>query len=131
MQQTGATMRRTTLILVLTLVLSVGVLAGPTFAAGGPGGPHHEGGPPPHPHMLLIHPEIGLVDGAPSLVGFRRCVDLAGNRLVPNHAHHDHIHTGAAGTALSTNAGHAVVPGAPLTPWADCSALEGALPIPL
>ena len=124
-------MRRTTLILGLTLALTVGVLTGPTLAAGGPGGPHAEGGPPAHPHMLLIHPDVGLVDGVPSLVGFRRCVDLAANQPVPNHAHHAHIHTGAAGTALSTNAGHAVVPGAPLTAWADCAALAGDLPIPL
>ncbi len=76
--------------------------------------------------MLLLGIEIE--DGA--LVGFRKCVDVANNRAVPLNAHHDGIHTGTAGAALQ-GAGHAVVPGAPLTPWADCAEFEAALPIPL
>jgi hypothetical protein len=61
--------------------------------------------------------------------GFRRCVDLAGVRAVPLHAHRTNIHTGRAGCALSGRAGHAVVPTAPLTPWANGAALHAALPI--
>jgi len=127
MRQRGNPMRRTTLILGLTLALTVGLLAGPTFAAGGPGGPHQEGGPPLHPHMLLIHPEVGMVDGTLT-VAFRRCVDLAANRWLPNHVHHANLHDehGSANIALTTKAGHMVVPGAPLTPWADCEAFEAA-----
>lgn len=104
------------------LALLVLAMAGSAALAAG----HGQGPPPPHPHMLLIGIEIE--DGA--LVGFRKCVDLANNRAVPNNAHHAGIHTGAAGAALQ-GAGHAVVPGAPLTPWADCAALNAALPIPL
>jgi hypothetical protein len=125
-------MRRTTTILGSTLALTVGVLAGPTSAAGTPGGPHQAPGPPPHPHMLLIHPEVGMVDGGPALVGFRRCVDLAAGDPVPNHAHHAHLHdrAGAANRAL-TGAGHAVVPGSPLTGWTSCADLADDLPYPL
>jgi hypothetical protein len=88
-------------------------------------------GTPDHPHMLVQRPVVELIDGTPYLVGFRKCVDLAGGRHVPLNAHHDHIHTGRAGQALFEHAGHAVVPGAPLTPWANCAALQAALPIPV
>lgn len=122
-------MRRTTLILGLTLALTVGLLAGPTFAAAGPGGPNHDHDTPLHAHMLLIHPEVGIVEGTPMLVGFRRCVDLAANQPVPNHAHHANLHlpTGSASQALS-KAGLAVVPA---FAWADCAALEAAMPFPV
>ena len=114
------------LTLALAGLLAIGLLAGAALAAG-----HDGNGPPPHPHMLLQQVEIdpGMFDHG-ALVGFRKCVDLAANRPVPNHAHHANIHTGTAAVAL-TNAGHAVVPGAPLTPWADCAALAAALPIGL
>lgn len=114
------------LTLALAALLAMGLLAGAALAAG-----HNGDGPPPHPHMLLQQVEIDpdMFDHG-ALTGFRRCVDLAANRPVPNHAHHNHIHTGRAGMALA-NAGHAVVPGAPLTPWADCAALADDLPIPL
>lgn len=74
---------------------------------------------PPHPHMLVLHLEFE--NGQP--VGFGKCIDVAAGRSVPLHAHHDHIHTGRAGQALSS-AGHAVIPGAPVTPWANCAELE-------
>jgi hypothetical protein len=86
--------------------------------------------PPPHPHMLLLHLELDVIDGTLHLVGFHRCVDLAANRPVPLNAHHAHIHTGKAGEALF-NAGHVVAPGAPLTPWANCAELEADLPLPV
>ena len=128
MHDTRSTLRRSTVILALTLALTMSLLAGPAVADGHGG---DNDGPPPHPHMLLIHYEFGEVDGEMSLTGFRRCVDLAANREVPLNAHHDGIHTGAAGGALFSNAGHWTVPGAPLTPFADCAAVEAALPIPL
>jgi hypothetical protein len=92
-------------------------------------------GTPDHPHMLVQAPDLGVVfiDDAPFLavIGWRQCVDLAGGRNVPLRAHHDGVHTGRAGEALFANANIWVVPGAPLTPWADCAALTAALPIPL
>jgi hypothetical protein len=85
--------------------------------------------PPEHPHMLLVHfefdPEMGDFG---ALVGFHRCIDLAAGKALPLHAHHTTVHTGVAGGALFS-AGHVVIPGAPLTPWADCAALTAALPI--
>ena len=87
--------------------------------------------PPPHAHMLVQGLEFGIIDGTLHVMGWRKCVDLAANRAVPLNAHHDHIHTGTAGAALATQAGHAVVPTSPLTPWADCAELTDALPIPL
>jgi hypothetical protein len=92
-------------------------------------GPVLAHGVPDHPHMLVQRPVVEIIDGAPYLVGFRKCVDLAGGRNVPLNAHHDHIHTGRAGEALFERAGHAVIPGAPLSPWANCAALQAALPI--
>ena len=90
-----------------------------------------------HPHMLIQRPVVGpIVEGDEvtgfELIGYRKCVDLAAGRPVPLHAHHANIHIGSGGgSAGLANAGHAVVPGAPLTPWADCAAFAAALPIPL
>lgn len=91
-----------------------------------------------HPHMLLQRPEIDLIEGAPHLVGFRKCVDLAGNRPVPLHAHHEHLHFGDAGVSLGGEAGHAVVPASPFpspffdsVPWSNCADFEAFLPLPL
>jgi hypothetical protein len=85
--------------------------------------------PPEHPHMLLVHfefdPEMGEFG---ALVGFHRCIDLAAGKALPLRAHHATVHTGVAAEALFS-AGHAVIPGAPLTPWANCVALTAALPI--
>ncbi|NDL55812.1 hypothetical protein [Phytoactinopolyspora mesophila] len=75
---------------------------------------------PPHPHMLVLGLQLDA-DGEP--VGFKRCVDLAAGKPVPLNAHHAHVHTGTAGEMLRTKAGHAVVPGAPLTPWNNCAEL--------
>jgi hypothetical protein len=86
---------------------------------------------PEHPHMLVQRPVVEMIDGVLYLTGFRKCVDLAGGRAVPLNAHHANIHTGTAGQALFERAGHAVIPGAPLTPWADCAALQADLPIPV
>jgi hypothetical protein len=76
--------------------------------------------PPLHPHMLVLGLEL---DEAGEPVGFRRCIDLAAGQALPLTAHHAHIHTGAAGEALFTKAGHVAVPGAPLTPWSNCAEL--------
>jgi hypothetical protein len=110
------------LVVTLVIVGLAGTLAGIVLA--------QNGDPlPEHPHMLVQRPVVGFVDGSFALVGWRKCVDLAAGRSVPLHAHHSHVHVGRAGQALFENAGHAVVPGSPLTPWANCAALEAALPI--
>jgi hypothetical protein len=84
---------------------------------------------PPHGHMLVLQPEFDPALGEHGgVTGWHRCIDLAGGRHVPLHAHHDTVHTGRAGEALF-DAGHAVVPTAPLTPWENCAELEAALPI--
>ena len=84
---------------------------------------------PKHPHMLLLRVQIDPEAGDHgALVGFHRCVDLAAGQAVPLNAHHASVHTGQAGAALM-GAGHAVVPGAPLTPWANCEELTADLPI--
>jgi hypothetical protein len=96
----------------------------------------HEHGPlPDHRHMLVQAPQFGVIDidDVPfvAVVDWRRCVDLAGGRNVPLQAHHDGVHTGRAGDALFENANIWVIPGAPITLWANCAALRSALPIPL
>jgi hypothetical protein len=88
-------------------------------------------GPPPHGHLFVQQPVIEFLADGPQGAGvyatdFRRCVDLP---PVPLTAHHASVHTGSAGAALTDRAGHAVVPAAPLTPWASCEQFEAALPI--
>lgn len=91
-----------------------------------------------HPHLLLQRPEIGLIEGEPHLVGVRNCVDLAGNRTVPLHAHHEHLHFGASGVSFDGESGHVVIPAAPFpepfaepVPWSNCAEFEAFLPLPL
>lgn len=91
-----------------------------------------------HPHLLLQRPEIGLIDGVPHLVGFRKCVDLAGNRTVPLHAHHEHLHFGSSGVSFDGQSGHVVIPAAPFpspffdpVPWGNCAEFTALLPFPL
>jgi hypothetical protein len=85
---------------------------------------------PEHPHMLLQRPEVDLIDGVPHLVGVRKCVDLAGNRAVPLHAHHDRLHFGSSGVSFGGPSGHVVIPTAPLAPWNDCEDfVENFLPL--
>ncbi len=86
-------------------------------------GANDHGEPPKHPHALVLGVVLDETGEVP--VSVRKCVDLAGNRAVPLHAHHAGVHTGRAGEAL-WNAGNAVVPLAPLTPWANCAELLAA-----
>lgn len=79
------------------------------------------GAPPEHPHALVL----GLVMDGQVPVSARKCVDLAANRSLKLNAHHAHLHTGNAGEA-QFRAGNAVVPLAPLTPWANCAELMAA-----
>jgi hypothetical protein len=118
--------RMLSLFAVLAMVL--GTIAMPAAAD------QHDQGPAPlHGHMLVQRPieDIITIEGVDyyAAVGFRKCVDLAAGRALPLHAHHHGIHTGNAGMALAERAGHATVPTAPLTPWANCAELEAALPI--
>lgn len=91
------------------------------FVLFGIGVAHDHAPSPEHPHMLVLGIEL---DGE-TPVSYRKCVDLAAGQALPLKAHHDHLHTGRAGLAQS-RAGNVVVPGAPLTPWADCDALIAA-----
>jgi hypothetical protein len=54
---------------------------------------------------------------------YRKCVDLASGRSLPNPAHHDNIHEGTAGHAVQKS-GHLVVPTAPLTPLTGCDMVD-------
>lgn len=94
-------------MIVAAATMVFGVAAGPAAAH------DHEGGTPEHPHALVLGLEF---DESGEVVGFRKCVDLAGNRALPLHAHHDTVHTGTAGQALFEKAGHGVVPLHPLFP---------------
>lgn len=94
------------------MLLAVGLLAAPAAAHDG----HDDGWGPmgQHPHALLINATFianPLPFGPPSIaVAWDRCVDLAGGKALPRSNHHNGIHQGTAGRALSSNAGHAVVP---------------------
>ena len=106
--------------LALAVVMVLGLLAAPVSA--------HEGeeGLPEHGHMLLQRPEwmlVGVDDEYATIeLTFRRCVDLAGGRALPLHAHHDTIHTGRAGQALWETARNGVIPTG-ISPWENCADL--------
>jgi hypothetical protein len=100
-------------ILTLSLLGALAALPSPAAANG-------QGGPPLHGHMLILGLEFDP-QGEP--IGYQKCVDLANNKALPLHAHHDTVHTGTAGEALREHAGHFVVPTAPLTPFRDCAHL--------
>ena len=108
-------------LIVLALALGLMVVATPTSS------PAQEPQFVPHPHMLVLGLQF---DETGEPIGFRRCVDLAGNRRLPLNAQHLHMHFGTAGVNLFERAGHVVVPGAPFpepffeaVPWSNCEEL--------
>lgn len=74
---------------------------------------------PEHGHLLLTGLEFNE-EGDP--VGFQKCRELANGQALRLNAHHEHVHFGPAGEALSVRAGNAVVPLAPFpgVPWSNC-----------
>lgn len=95
---------------------SAAALALGGVTASADGGEHQT---PDHGHILLL----GVAEGG----DYRKCVDLAGGRSVPLVAHHGRVHApeiGEDGRGINVRgirqAGHAVVPTAPLTPYAGC-----------
>ena len=94
--------------LLTALALMLGVFAGVASA---------NGGPPPHGHILVLGFEFG-----PGGITYEKCVDLANNQALPLHAHHEALHIGKGGEKLFEQAGHAVIPTAPLhTFFSDCA----------
>ncbi|TVR71147.1 MAG: hypothetical protein EA415_11745 [Sphaerobacteraceae bacterium] len=98
---------RKLLMIGLSLVLSLGAFGGSALAED-----ENDDEIPDHRHFLLIHADIdaGVVEG------FQHCTELAGGQVLPNEVHHDLVHFGTAGEALS-NAGHLVLPGDPPFPY--------------
>jgi hypothetical protein len=108
----------------LSAVLILGATAAAVSAQG-----KEWGQVPPHGHVLLIHASI---DGG--TLTFDRCVEFAAGRTLPKAAHHESVHTGAAGGSPFAPgalyaAGHIVVPLAPLTPWTGCEDFESGMSI--
>jgi hypothetical protein len=115
----------------IVTTLAAALLALSTMVGPGMADEHPQGPPPEHGHLFVQRPVIEFLPDGPHgpgvyATGFRRCVDLP---VVTLTAHHASLHTGSAGEALVERAGHAVVPAAPLTPWASCADLEDALPV--
>ena len=77
---------------------------------------------PEHAHMLVLGVQY---DATGQPVGFEKCVDIAAGQRLHLGAHHEHVHVGRAGVALR-EAGHLFVPAAPVSPFANCAALEAA-----
>ena len=111
---------RRTITMLAALLLALGMMAGPAVA-------DHHGGPPdfdtPHSHVLLLHADVldetDPLTGAPyTLLGYGKCVDLAGGKALRQNNFHTNIHFGRAGQALR-GAGHLVVP------FFDCAMLDG------
>jgi hypothetical protein len=90
--------------------------------------------PPEHGHVMLLgatfEPNPGYDADNPEsgprlfIYDYRRCVDLANNKRLPNHVHHESIHTGAAGKAIETRTGNLVVPLDPITPFESCAHID-------
>lgn len=105
------------------LIVWIAALAMLLLTAGTAAGDEHdEHEVPEHPHALII----GV--GGDEISGFTavNCVDLAANQSLPLNAHHDHIHTGAAGAALFYHTDSFAVPLAPFPfapPVSNCDEL--------
>ncbi len=116
-------MIRRPLTLLAAGLLALSMLAAPAAA--------DEDEPPLHGHMLIQRPTVdwltveddGVPWDGPYVLAIRRCIDLP---VTPLQGHHANVHEGRAAEGLA-NAGHAVAPVAPLTPYADCAAFETAL----
>jgi hypothetical protein len=120
-------MRR--VLALLTAVLIMGATAAAVSAQG-----KDWGDMPPHGHVMLLGAEIDEEQGK---LYFRRCVEFAAGAALPNRAHHDSVHTGAAGGSPFAqgalwNAGNIVVPLAPFGPpsWTGCESFESGMPLP-
>jgi hypothetical protein len=121
-------MRR--VLALLTAVLIMGATAAAVSAQG-----KDWGGIPPHGHVMLLGGEIDEQQGT---LHFRRCVEFAAGVALPNRAHHDSVHTGAAGGSPFVqgalwNAGNIVVPLAPFGPpdWTGCESFESGMALPM
>ena len=79
-----------------------------------------------HGHILVLDIESLPGSFPPLPVSARTCIDLAGNRAVPETAHHDHLHAGFDGGDFRERTGHIVIPTWPFqvlgqtVPWHDC-----------
>ena len=106
----------------LSAVLIIGATAATVSAQG-----KEWVGVPPHGHVILLGAEI---NGA--TLTFDRCVEFAAGRTLSKAAHHESVHTGAAGGSPFAqgalwHAGHIVAPLAPLTPWTGCESFESGM----
>jgi hypothetical protein len=84
---------------------------------------------PPHGHVLLLQASLEFTAEGP-VIEYRKCVDLAGGKVLPLHVHHAKLHFGRAGEALR-QAGNVIVPVAPFHPsviWTDCASLAMIFP---
>jgi len=111
----------------LLVAVSLGAFAATANAQG-----KDWGAIPPHGHVMLLGAEID--EGR---LFFDRCVEFAAGAALPNSAHHDSVHTGAAGGSPFVqgalwDAGHIVVPLAPLVPydWTGCESFESGMLLP-
>jgi len=113
----------------LSAVLILGATAAAVSAQG-----KDWGGLPPHGHVMLMG---ASTDG--EHIYFTRCVEFAAARALPKTAHHDSVHTGAAGGSpfLPTpgalgRTGKWVVPLSPLVPfdWHGCESFESGMDVP-
>jgi hypothetical protein len=92
------------------------------------------GNVPPHGHVMLQGAQIDEEQGK---LYFRRCVEFAAGAALPNSAHHDSVHTGAAGGSPFVQgalfrAGNFVVPLAPFGPptWTGCESFQSGMALP-
>jgi len=107
------------------VLLAIGVLFAQVPSIAGANAPE------PHGHVLLIRADFSENPNYPTAPGPRlfihdydRCVTLANGQRLPNHVHHDSIHTGQAGWNIESRTGNLVVPLAPVSPFTSCAHLD-------
>ena len=108
---------------------AVALMAAGLGTAGVAAADEHEGPPLPlHGHMLLLDATLEFGPNGPEIT-YGKCIDLANAKKLKLNAHHEHFHFGRAGEA-QLNAGHAIVPTAPVfdIPWTDCASFAGFFP---
>lgn len=117
----------------LWIVFAAMALATALFVAPVAAGNNDWGETPPHGHVMLLNAEVN----AQGQVEFHRCVEFGAGKALRGPAHHNSVHTGAAGGSPFAqgalyNAGHLVLPLAPFVPfdWTGCESFTSPFSFP-
>ena len=119
-------MKKDLVLLIATLVVAFSLMAGIATAANN----EWPDDVVPHGHVMLI--DVEVIEG---IVHFDKCVEFAAGRVLRGPAHHNSVHTGAAGGSPRApgalfHAGNWVVPLEPFGFGTGCESFTGPFPLP-